>query len=82
MSAPAFSAPFPAVVPPPTPYSSALPPFLSPLGKVLDRIDATRERLNLPDPGKAEELGREAKSTSMARPERVRDGRWLPMSDD
>ncbi|KAK4705165.1 hypothetical protein P7C70_g1039, partial [Phenoliferia sp. Uapishka_3] len=63
MSAPVFSAPFPPVVPLATPYSSALPSFLSPLGKVLDRIDATRQSLNLPEPGKAEELGREAKST-------------------
>ena len=62
MSAPVFSAPFPAFAPLATPYSSALPAYLSPLGKALDSLDAIREQLNLPDPGKSEELGRETKS--------------------
>ncbi|KAM0751695.1 hypothetical protein T439DRAFT_324895 [Meredithblackwellia eburnea MCA 4105] len=65
-SAPTFS-PFP---PPPAakaaPYfASTLPTFLSPLANVLDRIDAARDRLNLPDPGKSEDLGREAKNTHL-----------------
>lgn len=61
MTAPIFGS-FPPLVPHPTPFSSALPNYLSPLGSVLDHIHATRERLDLPDPGKPEELGREAKS--------------------
>ena len=55
---PTFSAPFPAE----SSYTSALPPFLSPLGSVLDRLQGAREALQLGDPGKAEELGREVKS--------------------
>lgn len=55
---PTFSAPFPTE----STYTSALPPFLAPLGSVLDRLQGARESLKLGDPGKAEELGREVKS--------------------
>lgn len=46
-------------------YTDSLPSFLAPLGNALDRLQAVRERLNLPDPGKAEELGREVKITHL-----------------
>lgn len=63
---PQFAAPFPPTVPvavDPT-YSSSLPGFLAPVGNLLDRLDAARDRLNLPDPGKHEDLGREVKRAS------------------
>ncbi|ORY89337.1 mitochondrial import receptor subunit TOM40 [Leucosporidium creatinivorum] len=62
MAAPQFS-----VVPPvaePS-YKNSLPSFLSPLGSALDRLQHAREALNLPDPGKAEDLGREVKMTHL-----------------
>ncbi|BGP32475.1 translocase of outer mitochondrial membrane [Rhodotorula toruloides] len=64
---PQFAAPFPPTVPvavDPT-YSSSLPGFLAPVGNLLDRLDAARDRLNLPDPGKHEDLGREVKLTHL-----------------
>lgn len=48
-----------------TPYTSSLPTFLAPLGSVLDRLQLAKDDLNLPDPGKTEELGREVKSKSI-----------------
>lgn len=58
---PQFTAPFPSsAVAEPT-YASALPSWLAPVGSLLDRFEAARERLNLPEPGKHEDLGREVK---------------------
>lgn len=67
MAAPVFSAPFPPVVAEPS-YTSYLPGFLSPLGKALDSLEAARDRLNLPEPGKHEDLGREVKRESFSTP--------------
>ncbi|KPV74985.1 uncharacterized protein RHOBADRAFT_53899 [Rhodotorula graminis WP1] len=62
---PQFTAPFPgSVVPEPT-YAGALPSWLAPVGSILDRFEAARERLNLPEPGKHEDLGREVKLTHL-----------------
>jgi hypothetical protein len=61
MAAPSFST-VPVALEPS--YKSSLPSFLSPLGSALDRLQHAREALNLPDPGKAEDLGREVKSES------------------
>lgn len=58
MAAPVFTTP---VLVDPS-YEAALPKALSPIARVLDRITAARDALNLPDPGKAEDLGREVKS--------------------
>ena len=41
-----------------------MPSYLSPIASVLDRFHGWREQLNLPDPGKGEDLGREVKSQS------------------
>jgi len=61
---PQFTAPFPgSVVAEPT-YAGALPSWLAPVGSLLDRFEAARERLNLPEPGKHEDLGREVKRAS------------------
>ncbi|BGP25022.1 mitochondrial import receptor subunit TOM40 [Rhodotorula toruloides] len=64
---PQFAAPFPPTVPVAvdSTYSSLLPGFLAPVGNLLDRLDAARDRLNLPDPGKHEDLGREVKLTHL-----------------
>lgn len=59
MAAPSFST-VPVAFEPS--YKSSLPSFLSPIGSALDRLQHAREALNLPDPGKAEDLGREVKS--------------------
>lgn len=60
MQAPTFSVP-PVVNLDPS-YKDSLPSWLSPVGSVLDNLAARRDALNLPDPGKAEDLGREVKS--------------------
>ncbi|GAA5893976.1 hypothetical protein JCM5296_004123 [Sporobolomyces johnsonii] len=67
MAEPQFAAPFPPVtaLPLEPTYASYLPGFLSPLGTLLDRLDAARDRLNLPEPGKHEDLGREVKTTHL-----------------
>lgn len=57
MSAPVFEAPFPVATP--APRTSRLPAFLT---NAIDRLGAARDALNLPEPGKAEDLGREVKS--------------------
>jgi hypothetical protein len=44
-------------------YADMLPKALSPLGAAMDRLSVWRAELNLPDPGKAEEMGREVKSS-------------------
>ena len=62
MAAPTFSTP--VLVAEPT-YRSSAPGFLGPIAGVLERISAARDALNLPDPGKAEDLGREVKSESI-----------------
>lgn len=60
MAAPQFTVP--PVLAEPT-YQDAMPfGFLRPLGSLVDRLGAARDALNLPDPGKAEDLGREVKS--------------------
>lgn len=61
MSDPKFSAPFPSAVPAPNTFSSSFPSWLAPVGSALDSLHAVRERLNLPDPGRSEEFGREFK---------------------
>ncbi|GAA5967926.1 hypothetical protein JCM11641_005811 [Rhodosporidiobolus odoratus] len=65
MAAPQFSAPFPTAVSTEPTYTSYLPSFLSPLGNALDSLAAARDRLNLPEPGKFEDLGREVKATHL-----------------
>lgn len=60
MQAPTFSVP-PVVNLDPS-YKDSLPSWLSPIGSALDSLAARRDALNLPDPGKAEDLGREVKS--------------------
>lgn len=45
-------------------YATSMPSYLSPIASVLDRFHGWREQLNLPDPGKGEDLGREVKSQS------------------
>lgn len=62
MAAPSFTAPFPPVAAPAAPKQSSLPAFLSPVASVIDRISAARNALALPEPGKAEDLGKEVKS--------------------
>ncbi|GAA5999996.1 hypothetical protein JCM10207_006006 [Rhodosporidiobolus poonsookiae] len=63
-AAPTFTAPFPPVSAEPT-YTSRLPGFMAPVGRLLDSLDAARDRLNLPEPGKFEDLGREVKLTHL-----------------
>lgn len=46
----------------PASYSNALPSYLRPLGSVLDRFQSWRVDLNLPHPGKTEDLGAEVRS--------------------
>jgi mitochondrial import receptor subunit TOM40 len=68
MSAPVFTAPLPGTALSEPTYTSYLPSFLSPVGNLLDRLDQTRDRLNLPEPGKHEDLGREVKSEPFSTP--------------
>ncbi|KAI5476938.1 mitochondrial import receptor subunit TOM40 [Pseudohyphozyma bogoriensis] len=65
MSSAELKTPVSPVVPAPASYSASLPSFLSPLGSALDTLHAARERLNLPDPGKSEDFGREVKMTHL-----------------
>lgn len=58
---PTFSISLPSEL---TPYATAMPSYLSPLAVVLDRFASWRTELNLPEPGKTEDLGREVKSQS------------------
>lgn len=62
-AAPQFAAPFPPSAVPVVDdsYTAYLPSFLRPVGTLLDSLDAARDRLNLPEPGKYEDLGREVK---------------------
>ncbi|KAK4053953.1 translocase of outer mitochondrial membrane [Microbotryomycetes sp. JL221] len=66
MAAPAFSVPpIAGVVPGEPSYKDSLPTFLSPVGGLLDRLQRARDGLALPEPGKAEDLGREVKMTHL-----------------
>lgn len=62
MQSPAFSVP-PVISLEPS-YKDRLPSWLSPLAGAMDSIARKRDALALPDPGKAEDLGREVKSQS------------------
>ncbi|BGP16589.1 hypothetical protein JCM10213_000497 [Rhodosporidiobolus nylandii] len=66
MAAPQFTAPFPpsATLAEPS-YTDYLPGFLAPAGKLLDKASRWRDSLNLPEPGKHEDLGREVKLTHL-----------------
>ncbi|POY75171.1 hypothetical protein BMF94_1803 [Rhodotorula taiwanensis] len=66
-AAPQFAAPFPpkAGLVVDDSYTAYLPSFLRPVGTLLDSLDAARDRLNLPEPGKYEDLGREVKLTHL-----------------
>ncbi|KAG0664613.1 translocase of outer mitochondrial membrane [Rhodotorula mucilaginosa] len=66
-AAPQFAAPFPPSAVPVVDdsYTAYLPSFLRPVGTLLDSLDAARDRLNLPEPGKYEDLGREVKLTHL-----------------
>ncbi|SCV72128.1 BQ2448_4822 [Microbotryum intermedium] len=65
-SAPSFSAPFHLEPESPTSYASSLSSFFAPVGGLLDRFNRARDALNLPDPGKAEDLAREVKNVHYA----------------
>lgn len=69
-AAPQFAAPFPPSAVPVVDdsYTAYLPSFLRPVGTLLDSLDAARDRLNLPEPGKYEDLGREVKRELFERP--------------
>ncbi|KAM0791240.1 hypothetical protein ACM66B_005719 [Microbotryomycetes sp. NB124-2] len=64
MAAPVFSVP-PVAVPVEPSYKDSLPSFLSPIGSLMDRLQRARDGLALPEPGKAEDLGREVKMTHL-----------------
>ncbi|GAA6028464.1 hypothetical protein JCM8097_007041 [Rhodosporidiobolus ruineniae] len=64
MAAPQVAAPLPALAKEPS-YTDYLPSWLSFAGTALDRLEAARDRLNLGEPGKYEDLGREVKATHL-----------------